>query len=348
MRHVSNFFVEAVTISEGRIQAEMREVVVPPEKRVLDVAVLPNQKEYKPGEDAKVQIKLTDANGEPFVGSTVVTVYDKSVEYISGGSNVPEIKEFFWKWRRHHSPMTEANVQISENNLLHSGERGMNNLGVFGNTVVEEFAAKGRNRQALRGDMQMEGMAGGFGGGPAVPGAMPMSAMAANGIMEQDGAQYRRAADLSDRDAVGGRAERQLGEGIGAGGEVAGPALATPTVRKNFADTAYWNASLTTNAQGIAEVAFKMPEQMAGWKIRVWGMGHGTKVGQGDAEVVTKKDLIVRLQASKCASSSRRTRSSRPRTSTTSTRPTSRSASRSRWTAASPSRWRTISRRSST
>ncbi len=26
-------------------------------------------------------------------------------------------------------------------------------------------------------------------------------------------------------------------------------------------------------------------------------MGHGTKVGQGDAEVVTRKDLIVRLQA---------------------------------------------------
>ena len=296
-RDMPNFFVEAVTISEGRIHSEMREVVVPPEKRVLDVAVLPNQKEYKPGEDAKVQIKLTDANGEPFVGSTVVTVYDKSVEYISGGSNVPEIKEYFWKWRRHHSPQTEANVQVNEGNILHSGERGMNDLGVFGNTVVEEFAAKGQNRQMLRGDMQNEGMAGGFGGG-AVPGAAPMAAMAANGMMEQqDGAQYRRAAEGADRDAVGGRSERQLGEaGIGAGG-AQGTELATPTIRKNFADTAYWNAWITTNAQGIADVAFKMPEQMAGWKIRVWGMGHGTKVGQGDAEVVTKKDLIVRLQA---------------------------------------------------
>ena len=26
-------------------------------------------------------------------------------------------------------------------------------------------------------------------------------------------------------------------------------------------------------------------------------MGHGTRVGQGEAEIVTKKDLIVRLQA---------------------------------------------------
>ena len=32
--------------------------------------------------------------GSPFVGSTVLAVYDKAVEYISGGSNVPDIKEF--------------------------------------------------------------------------------------------------------------------------------------------------------------------------------------------------------------------------------------------------------------
>ena len=138
-----NFFVEAVTISDGRVHSELREIVVPPEKRVLDVAVLPNQKEYKPGEDAKVQIKLTDTNGAPFVGSTVVTVYDKSVEYISGGSNVPEIKEFFWKWRRSHQPQTETNVQHMEGTIVRNGERHMGNLGVFGGTVVEEFGAKG-------------------------------------------------------------------------------------------------------------------------------------------------------------------------------------------------------------
>ena len=40
-----------------------------------------------------------------------------------------------------------------------------------------------------------------------------------------------------------------------------------------------------------------MPENLTGWKIRVWAMGHGTKVGQGEVEVVTKKNLIVRLQA---------------------------------------------------
>lgn len=82
----------------------------------------------------------------------------------------------------------------------------------------------------------------------------------------------------------------------GEGGD-SGPPGVEPTVRKNFADTAFWKGSLETNAEGIAEVSFTMPEQLTGWKIKVWSMGHGTKVGQGEAEVTTKKDLLLRMQA---------------------------------------------------
>ncbi len=69
------------------------------------------------------------------------------------------------------------------------------------------------------------------------------------------------------------------------------------TVRSNFADTAYWTASLTTDENGEASVRFPMPESLTAWKIRVWGMGHGTRVGEGATEVVTAKNLVVRLQA---------------------------------------------------
>jgi hypothetical protein len=40
-----------------------------------------------------------------------------------------------------------------------------------------------------------------------------------------------------------------------------------------------------------------MPENLTTWKSKVWAMGSGTQVGQGDIELVTTKDLIVRLQA---------------------------------------------------
>ncbi len=40
-----------------------------------------------------------------------------------------------------------------------------------------------------------------------------------------------------------------------------------------------------------------MPQNLTTWKIRVWGMGHGTRVGEATAEVVTRKNVIVRMQA---------------------------------------------------
>jgi uncharacterized protein YfaS (alpha-2-macroglobulin family) len=40
-----------------------------------------------------------------------------------------------------------------------------------------------------------------------------------------------------------------------------------------------------------------MPENLTTWKINVWSMGRGTRVGEGSADVITKKNIIVRLQA---------------------------------------------------
>src|SRR5690606_10133877 len=113
---------------------------------VLNVKVTPSSTEYKPGQQAKMKVQLTDATGEPFIGSLVMTIYDKSIEYISGGSNVPEIREFFWKWRRNHHPQTESSLATFSHNLLKPGETAMSFLGVFGSTVADElmFGRNGR------------------------------------------------------------------------------------------------------------------------------------------------------------------------------------------------------------
>ncbi len=109
-KDMPNIFIEAVTLSGAKVFQEVREVVVPPESRIINVTVTPSQSTYKPGEKAKVAIHLTGPDGLPFVGSTVLSIYDKAVEYISGGSNVPEIKAFFWKWRRTHYVQTETSL----------------------------------------------------------------------------------------------------------------------------------------------------------------------------------------------------------------------------------------------
>lgn len=268
-KDMPNFFIEAVTVADGKVHMETREVIVPPEKRVLNVEVLPSQQEYKPGQKATVKLRLTDFFGKPFIGSTVLSVYDRSVEYISGGSNVPEIREFFWKWRRHHYPQTETSLAHWLGNLQRSSEIGMSNLGMFGDLVVEQGFHRLGDGMAVKGSsMQLANRTGGFGGGgPMAPGAAaPMEG--------------------ADKDGKGDDAQPTP------------PAAGVePTVRKNFADTAFWSAALTTDADGTAEISLTMPENLTGWKVKAWAMGHGTKVGQGEAEVVTKKDLLVRLQA---------------------------------------------------
>ncbi len=270
-----NFFVEATTISGAKWHQVMREIVVPPVQRVLNVAIEPSSEQYLPGAEATVRLKLTDLNGEPFVGALVMTMYDRAIEYISGGSNVPEMREFFWKWRRHHHPQAETSLGRWSNNLVKSGQKWMADIGVFGFMSADaqeeraDFNALGggadlhfhlgqRNRSSLRGN---------------APGAMDVDSLAAAPSMEM---------------AKSGAADD------GGGGA---PELAPVTVRTEFADAAYWNANIQTDADGTAEVSIKMPENLTGWKIRTWALGAGSRVGEATTEVVTAKNIMVRLQA---------------------------------------------------
>ena len=280
LKDMPNVFVEAVTIADGKVYSDVKEIVVPPESRVLNVAVTPSATRFKPGQKAGVTIKLTDSAGKPFAGTTVVSVYDKAVEYISGGSNVEEIRAFFWKWRRSHQPTSESSLDRSSFNQVKPGEVEMADLGTFGH-------------------MFMGGMGGGMGG--------------AGGKLDRSLSKNRRGMDIGGGAIAGdaapapmaapmgmaamGRDEARLGaQGIPMAG-FEGPPDVVPMVRTNFADTAFWAASLTTGADGTAEVSVVLPESLTTWKVKTWALGHGTKVGQGETEVVTAKDLLVRLQA---------------------------------------------------
>ncbi len=264
-KDMPNFFVEAFTVYDGKVHTEVREIVVPPEKRVLRVNVTPAQKDYRPGQTAKLSVRLTDFNGEPFQGSAVISVYDRAVEYISGGSNVPEIRSFFWKWRRHHQSYRESSLERWFANLLKKKETPMMPIGVFGNLIIADAAGKKSHAKQTMARSQVALEAGAA--------RAPASAKAA---LEEKADESGR---FADKEAS------------------ADDNLVQPAVRSKFADTAFWSAGITTNAQGMAEVTFKMPENLTGWRANVWAMGHGTRVGQGDAALVTRKDLIVRLQA---------------------------------------------------
>ncbi len=79
--------------------------------------------------------------------------------------------------------------------------------------------------------------------------------------------------------------------GMGGGG--AGD-LAQTQVRSEFEDTAYWNASVITGADGIAEVEAVLPDNLTTWRVMARGLTMDTRVGEAVSEVVTTKPLLVR------------------------------------------------------
>lgn len=273
-RDMPNFFVEAVTVSDGRVFSTVREIVVPPEKRVLNVSVLPSKKTFKPGEKAKIDLKVTDFFGKPYAGSLVMSVFDRSVEYISGGSNVSDIKEFFWKWRRHHQPVTVHNLEKLFTHLVQKNVLGMPNIGLFGDIVPEE------------GDAMRDHNVGQLAG-----------AKGTRNMVRANVARFTKNDRLeSTEEVLAVSAALAKPEAEAASEPVQGKESET-TVRKNFADTAYWNGAISSNEEGLATVEFLMPENLTGWKIRTWAMGHGTRVGENSAEILTKKNILLRLQA---------------------------------------------------
>lgn len=66
------------------------------------------------------------------------------------------------------------------------------------------------------------------------------------------------------------------------------------SVRENFADTAYWNQTLTTDASGKATVELTLPDNLTTWVLRGVGLTGDTRVGEGTVNVVATKPLLVR------------------------------------------------------
>ncbi|MBN1249422.1 MAG: Ig-like domain-containing protein [Anaerolineae bacterium] len=82
--------------------------------------------------------------------------------------------------------------------------------------------------------------------------------------------------------------EEVKGMGGGGGGEEFGP------VRKDFRDTAYWDAVVTTGEDGKAQVSADLPDNLTTWRMSAWGVTAETLVGESQVDVVSTKDLLVR------------------------------------------------------
>jgi len=86
-------------------------------------------------------------------------------------------------------------------------------------------------------------------------------------------------------------AELPTSEGKGGGG---GAMEAEGLVRTNLVDTAYWNPTLRTDANGKATVEVTLPDNLTTWRLRGRGVTADTLVGESTVDVMSTLDLLVR------------------------------------------------------
>ncbi len=77
--------------------------------------------------------------------------------------------------------------------------------------------------------------------------------------------------------------------GLGGGADE----ITTVSARKNFPDTAFWEAHIITGADGTAQLSIPLPDTLTTWVVEVRGLSETYLVGQAEAELQTQKPLMI-------------------------------------------------------
>ncbi len=72
--------------------------------------------------------------------------------------------------------------------------------------------------------------------------------------------------------------------------------MVEPAVRVDFRDLMFWTPSVRTDASGYATVEVSFPDNLTTWRVTARGITAATAVGQTTAEVIARKDLLVRME----------------------------------------------------
>lgn len=67
-------------------------------------------------------------------------------------------------------------------------------------------------------------------------------------------------------------------------------------VRSDFLDAIFWSPYTTTDSEGYAIVNVKYPDNLTSWRITSRVITEDTKVGQMTSTVITRKDLLIRME----------------------------------------------------
>ena len=273
-KHVPNIFLSATMVSDGEISVDTKQVIVPPVKQFLSVAVKADREQYQPREEGTLSITTTDADGRPVAAEVALGLIDESVKYIQS-DYAGDPRQFYYGNKRGQNVQTQSTFNLkSYARLVDVGQGVLRDRKDVGEDEREQFRngpINGRRRD--------------FGG------AAKSASMESESVVVMDG--------LSAQDKSMGYAKPAVAGAMKAKEEQRNLQSLEPAVqvRSDFRSTILWQPDLKTDGDGKAMVKVKYPDSLTTWSATARVVTAGNQFGIGSGTTRTKQPLIVRLQA---------------------------------------------------
>ena len=336
-KYMSGFIINANYVKDGLQQSTSKRVAVIPVKKLLTVEVEPSLQIYKPKEEGALRVRVIDNNGMPVSDAEVsIGIVDESIYSIKEDKTQSIDKFFYGKVRagvssgydskrtstgrarlmtifekfkmkslnkdrlgilrgivtdENNQPVPKAMIVIDE--IYYAGETGEDgtfefelpqgsyNIGVFSYTSIlsnKEVDVEARETKSVSLRINSKDLVSNvedFGEGRN---------------MEMDGAPVPQETTLEAPRSDLKMMSKDKSPGVG-------EQLIAAEVRSDFRDAVMWSPFTRTGSDGYADVLVKYPDNLTSWRITSRVITRDTKVGQATKTVITRKDLLVRLEA---------------------------------------------------
>ena len=284
--YTPNLFVNGLSADHFQLKMAKQEVIVPPEKRFLNIKITTDKEVYTPREEARVEVEVTDHQARPVQTELALGMVDASVYYIQS-EYAKDIREFFYGQKRPLSVNTQTSfnqrrymqlVRTEKDQLINMDEKLRRDKKDQSDVTVIDQVHAVFSEETKR-----------FGYGDfGLVGGEPMLESEESGLMPASAPMEGKLEALNKR-SLSKLTEEMPGK--------AGEDLDQPQARSDFRSTVFWGPSVTTDENGRARVTLAMPDSLTTWRSTARAISTNTQVGNITQEVRTKKDIIVRLQA---------------------------------------------------
>ncbi len=149
-RDQPNIFVEAVAIRNGKVISVVREIPVPPRQQVVKLSIDPGASTRRPGQPARIKLKLEDRTGTALSWPIALTLYDRALDEQADGPNVYDLNAYYWGWRRMHSAVDDSSLSRYLTEIVPNRGVGMADLGYVPSNASLSIRAPGEVIDPMR------------------------------------------------------------------------------------------------------------------------------------------------------------------------------------------------------